>query len=271
MNGIQAVVLGLVQGLTEFLPVSSSGHLILVPQFFHWPDQGQAFDTILHLGTLLALFWFFRKDLLRVFSGFFAKNKEERTSSRRLVAQITVATIPSLAVGYVLHSILAQYDRLAWLVALDLALWGIVLGWADRRARSTGEATLADFKELTWKQAFIIGGAQVFALLPGTSRSGMTITAGLFTGLSRSQAARFSFLLAIPVTAAAGLYGLLQWVQEPMASEGVGPLFLGFVVAFISGAWAIRFLLRFVSQRSYVPFVLYRVALALVVLFVLVR
>ncbi len=270
MIWLQAVVLGVVQGLTEFLPVSSSGHLILVPQLFHWPDQGLAFDTILHLGTLVALLWFFRADIGSLLRGIVSKESLKRTESRRICAQIIIASLPALVLGAALQHTLELYDRVAWLVAIDLAFWACVLWYADSRARKEDRKE-GSFAAITWKQALIIGCSQVLALLPGTSRSGMTITAGLFTGLSRAQAARFSFFLSIPVTAAAGGYGLLKWATHPTPSEPASVLLIGFLAALVCGAWAIRFLLRYVSQHSYVPFVLYRLALALLVVCVLVR
>lgn len=269
MSLLQGVVLGAVQGLTEFLPVSSSGHLILVPKLFGWPDQGLAFDTVLHGGTLLAVLWFFRQDLVTLIRGLWAPVVKTRTSARRFVLQLIVAAMPGLLIGYLLNDFLARYDRVAWLVAFDLALWAIVLGWADRRARNS--ASVEELEPLTWKQAILIGLAQVFALLPGTSRSGMTITAGLFLGLSRARAARFSFLLSIPMTGAAAAFGVLQWVRHPVYDASITVLAIGFLMALLMGAWSIRFLLRFVSHRSYAPFVFYRLALACLVLLLLLR
>lgn len=269
MSLLQGVVLGAVQGLTEFLPVSSSGHLILVPKLFGWPDQGLVFDTVLHGGTLLAVLWFFRQDLLTLIGGLWSSAPAMRTRARLFTLQLIVAAIPGLLIGYLLHEVFAEYDRVAWLVALDLAVWAFVLGWADRKASSSGSED--ELEPLTWRQAITIGFAQVLALLPGTSRSGMTITAGLFLGLSRARAARFSFLLSIPMTGAAAAFGVLQWVRHPASEANVIVLISGFLMALLTGAWSIRFLLRFVSHRSYVPFVFYRLALACLVVLLLLR
>ncbi len=270
MTWFQGIVLGIVQGLTEFLPVSSSGHLILVPKLFAWSDQGLAFDTVLHGGTLIAVLWFFRADLVAILKGMISSDRPHRLRAQRLSLQIIVAALPGLVVGYLLHTFLEKYDRVAWLVALDLAVWALVLWWADRKAHVDGENTVDPLEPVSWKQSIVIGCAQVLALLPGTSRSGMTITAGLFLGLSRARAARFSFLLSIPVTAAAAGYGMLQWIREPLPQTNTLVLLAGFVASLLTGAWSIRFLLRFVSRHSYVPFVLYRLVLAALVVLLLV-
>lgn len=268
---LQAVVLGVVQGVTEFLPVSSSGHLILVPKLFHWTDQGLAFDTVLHGGTLVAVLWFFRRDFLAWYRAMRSSEQVLRLKAERLFLQIVVASIPGLLMGYLLHRLLEASDRVAWLVALDLAFWAIVLGWVDRRIGKESLEEIDPLEPVSWSQALLIGCAQVVALLPGTSRSGMTITMGLFLGLSRARAARFSFLLSIPVTAAAAAYGMLQWIKHPAGTTSVSVLVVGFLVSVVTGVWAIRFLVRFVSRRSYAPFVFYRLALALVVFLLLVR
>jgi undecaprenyl-diphosphatase len=200
----QAVVLGLVQGLTEFLPVSSSGHLILVPRVFGWPDQGLAFDAALHLGTLAALVAYFRSELIGVVVG---------SVSRRLAVLVLVATVPAalaaLAFGHYIETSL----RRPLLIAFTTAFWGIVMLVADRRAGATarGASTTAHpvpadpLERIGWGQGLAVGVAQALALIPGTSRSGITITTGLFAGLDRATAARYAFLLGIPITAAAGL------------------------------------------------------------------
>lgn len=263
---LHASILGIVQGLTEFFPVSSSGHLILVPRLLHWADQGLAFDTVMHLGTLTALLWFFRIDLLTLFRQVRQQDREG-TDARRFVLQIIVATIPALALGFLFKDLEETYGRNAWLVAGSLAGWGLVLLAADRFTRSR-VFTTQNVTSIRWKQAIAVGLAQPLSLIPGTSRSGITMTAGLFAGLSRETAARFSFFLSMPITAAAGFYGLFKVVKTGTGGEGVLPLIVGFLVAAIAGAWAIRFLLSFVAKRSYDVFAYYRVALALLVVLV---
>ena len=255
MSVLQALILGIVQGITEFLPVSSSGHLILAPVLFGWREQPLAFDAVIHLGTLAAILVALRGDLPKLFE-----------CQGRLGWTILAATIPALAVGFLFKDQIETVLRSPMVVAASLAIWGALLWAGDRnvRAGATGDVT-----KVGYRRAMFIGVAQAIALIPGTSRSGVTITAGLLTGLSREAAARFSFLLGIPAIAAAGGVSLLDVVRgtEPVA---VLPLVVGFLSAFIFGVAAIRFLLRLLKTASYVPFAAYRIALAIVV-FVLLR
>lgn len=279
MSVLQAAVLGIVQGLTEFLPVSSSGHLILVPRLFGWADQGLSYDTMLHLGTLLAVLWFFRASLVQLVRNLFSKTRETAEAARTLVIQLIVCSLPALVLGYVLNDWIEHVSRKPWLVALDLAFWGLVLWYADHVANKRDETSTAssvELPQLRWSQALIVALAQPIALLPGSSRSGITMTAGLFSGLSRGAAARFSFLLSIPVTAAAGGYGLLKALtsaSDVAASAPVTPVVLvvGFLAALGSGIFAIRFLLSYVSRRRFTPFVVYRLLLAALVVLLFVR
>ncbi len=277
MSIIQAAVLGIVQGITEFLPISSSGHLILVPKVFGWMDQGLSYDAMLNLGTLLAVVWFFRASLKQLIVDLFSKTQATAESARTLLVQLFVCSLPALVLGYVLSDWLERVSRKPWLVALDLAVWGLVLWQADRlsheRAESGVEAPV-ELPRIRWSQALVMALAQPIALLPGSSRSGITITAGLFMGLTRSAAARFSFLLSIPVTAAAGGYGLLKWIMESNGSTSSAPpsmLVVGFFAALLSGVFAIRFLLAYVSHRRFTPFVVYRLFLAAAVVLLFVR
>jgi len=264
---IHGIVLGIVQGLCEFLPVSSSGHLILVPKLLHWTDQGLAFDTVLHLGTLVALLWFFRRDLIRLIRDAFGKAGELRQKAWRLIWQIVVASIPALALGYLLSDWLAAYDRSAYVVAFDLAFWALFLFAADRYSTKHGKTQTLE--AVSWKQTLIVAITQPLSLLPGTSRSGITITAGMFSGLSREAAARFSFYVSIPVTAAAGAFGLLKIARGGLAAgDRWSILIVGFVSATVAGYVAIRFLLGYVLQHRYDAFVAYRLALSLLVLVV---
>jgi undecaprenyl-diphosphatase len=263
---VRGVVLGAIQGFAEFFPVSSSGHLILVPILFGWPDQGLDFDVIMHLGTLAALLWFFRKELISLAVRFFQSSSTGR-DARIFVAKLVVATVPAVILALLFRDLIESVFRTGNLVALNLAFWGLILLWADRSSKKSNQDTEAsDVENISWKQAMIVGFAQPIALVPGTSRSGITITAGLFSGLSRSSAARFSFLLSIPVTAGAGLSGILDVVQQGSVSTGILSLVVGFLFATLCGLFAIRFLLSYVAKRSYGPFVAYRLALALVVL-----
>ena len=270
MAWLQALILGAVQGLTEFFPVSSSGHLALVPKLFGWQDQGLAFDTILHLGTLCALLYFFRGYLIGTLRQAFDARRVISYPARTLIAQIVLGAIPSLVLGFFLQDWIEQFGRNAFLIAFNLVAWSMVLLMADRMIERNPSRTVR-VEEVSWRKALFISLAQPLALIPGTSRSGITISAGLFAGLSRETAARFSFLMCIPVTAAAGGYGLLKLALHRPLDQEWTLLLIGFVAALISGAWAIRFLLSFVAKRRYDLFVFYRLALAFVVLFVLLR
>lgn len=256
MSYTQSIVLGLVQGLTEFLPVSSSGHLILVPLVFGWPDQGLAFDAVTHLGTLAALLAYFRAELGALLAG---------TLSRRLALMIVIATIPAGVAGVLLGGWIETHVRSALVIAVTTAAWGIVMWLADRRTVATRPGPGEPLERVSWTQSLVVGGAQALALIPGTSRSGITITAGLLTGLDRATAARYAFLLSIPITAAAGSYKTLHLVRQGMPPGEAGPLALAVLMAFVSGWFAVWFLVNYLRTRSLLPFVVYRIALAAVI------
>ena len=255
MTYAQALVLGFVQGLTEFLPISSSGHLILVPHLFGWPDQGLTFDAVMHLGTVAALLAYFRTELLAMVSG---------AMSRRVLVLIVAATIPAGVIGIAFGRLVEAHLRAPIVIAAATALWAIVMWIADRRSRASldqGEA----LERVTWSQALGVGVAQALALIPGTSRSGITITAGLMGGLDRATAARFSFLLGIPITAAAGALKGMQVLKVGVPAADVGPLVAGLVAAFVSGWFAVWFLVSYLKRRSLLPFVVYRLVLAAII------
>ena len=256
MSYTQSIVLGLVQGLTEFLPVSSSGHLILVPLIFGWPDQGLAFDAVMHLGTLGALLAYFRSELTGLVAG---------TLSRRLAAMIVVATIPGGLAGLLFGKWIEANVRSALVIAATTAVWGIVMWIADRRAPAPPR-TAEPLERVTWGQGLAVGCAQALALIPGTSRSGITITTGLLSGLDRATAARYAFLLSIPITAAAGGLKMLQLLRAGLPTGEGGPLLVAVLVAFASGWFAVWFLVAYVRTRSLAPFVAYRLILAAVIL-----
>jgi undecaprenyl-diphosphatase len=267
---VRGVVLGTVQGLTEFLPVSSSGHLILIPKIFGWEDQGLAFDTVLHGGTFVALAWYFRRSLktygIRAF-----QSGERGVSSRRFLLQCLAASLPALVLGFLLGDWLDQHVRNVPLISFNLAFWGLILLYADRRSQKKNHPSESEeeMERLSWKQALAVGFAQPLAFLPGTSRSGVTITAGLLSGLSRSSAARFSFLLSLVSTGAAGSYGMLKLVKQGTGAQGNIALLAGFIAASLSGWLAIRFLMTYVAKHSYDLFAYYRLALALLLLVLL--
>lgn len=257
MTYTQALVLGLVQGLTEFLPVSSSGHLILVPHVLGWPDQGLAFDAVMHLGTLGALLAYFRGELLALASG---------ALSRRVGVLLVAATIPAGLAGLTLGAVIERNLRSPLVVAASLVVWGVVMWLADRRAAPPPAGPGDPLERVGWRRAIGVGVAQALALVPGTSRSGITISAGLLAGLDRATAARFSFLLGIPITAAAAGLKTLDLLGLGVAAAESGPLLAALAASFASGWAAVWFLVRYLKRRSLWPFVLYRLALAAVVL-----
>ncbi len=279
MTLIQAVILGIVQGLTEFVPISSSAHLVIIPWLFHWNDPGLSFDIALHLGTLVALLTFFWSDWVRLVRAGLASIIERKIgadSDRRLAWFLVIGTIPGGLVGWLgeskIEELFHQPDtphRLGAMTAMAviIVLLGIALFVAERIARH-----LRGLNQVSFKDAIVIGLSQALAIFPGVSRSGSTITAGLALGLQRETAARFSFLLSAPIMLAAGLKSLLD-VRSELASGAMAQsdLFLfaiGFVAAAISGYLCIKYLLKFLQKNSTDVFVYYRWALAVLVIVV---
>jgi undecaprenyl-diphosphatase len=263
MDSLQAIVLAIVQGISEFLPVSSSGHLILVPRFLGWTDQGLAFDAAMHIGTLLAILLYFRKQLMQMITAWFVSVfRRELTPDGRLAWAVLWGTIPVGLVGLSFNDYIEAHFRSPLLVAGTLAGYGILLWLADHFGRRQRDEYSVD-----WVDVVIIGIAQALALVPGTSRSGITMTAALGRGLTREAAARYSFLLAVPGTALAAM--LESW---KMAHAAVPidwhPVFLGIGVAALSGFLCIHFLLRFLQRFGMLPFTIYRLLLAAVIVYV---
>jgi undecaprenyl-diphosphatase len=271
MSNLEALLLGVVQGLTEFLPISSSGHLIVVPwlQDYTFLTEDEAFnktfDVALHAGTLLAAIAFFRLEVWRLIVSFIAALRKRgiETSEERLAVAIAVGTVPAVIAGGLASDFIDEHLGQPWMIAIQLILFGALLDWADRRPqrRPLERAKLGDGG---W-----IGLAQVLALAPGTSRSGITITAARFLGLDRDAAARFSFLLLIPIVAGATLFKGVSAVHEGLPPGVAGPMVVGTLAAALSGYAAIVFLLRLVRTRSYRPFVLYRYAAGVAILLVI--
>lgn len=259
MTLFQAVVLGLVQGLAELLPISSSAHLALVPYFFKWSDPGLAFDVALHAGTLLALSWYFRDEWRRMFVSAWRIGRSRRVESvdDRMLMYLIVATIPAAIAGVLLNDYAETVFRAPALMGTTLIVMGLVLWAVDRwsaRARVLEQITLRD--------ALLVGLAQILALVPGVSRSGSTITAGRALQLDRPTAARFSFLMSMPITLAA----VVLKAPDALRSEGVSlPLVAGVVAAAVSSWLAITVLLRYISRHSFGIFAIYRLVLGLVV------
>jgi len=271
MSELEALLLGIVQGLTEFLPISSSGHLILVPWLQDYTflleheHFNKTFDVALHVGTLVAAIGYFRHEVVSLIRAFLEalRQRSIETPMQRLSVAIAVGTVPAALAGGIGASFFEETLGEPWMIAIQLIVFGAVLLWADRLPQ---RKTLEDS---TIKDGLYIGLAQILALAPGTSRSGITITAGRYLGLDRDAAARFSFLLLIPVVTGAALYKGFEAAHEGLPPGVVGPMIVGTVAAAVSGYLAIAFLLRLVRTTSYAPFVYYRYAVGALVLLVI--
>lgn len=265
MDPIQAIVLAIVQGLSEFLPISSSGHLILVPHFLGWADQGLAFDVAVHVGTLAAVLAYFRVQLLAMLSAWFGSiTGRGYTPDARLAWCVIVGTVPVGVAGLLFGGLIEQMLRNPMFVAGTLTFFGLLMWLADRFGRKE-----RDEYSIDWHHALLIGCAQALALMPGTSRSGVTMTMARTLGLARVAAARFSFLLAVPGIAMAGGWEFMQLLTEP--GDGVDWQVLGLAVAVsaVTGYLCIHVLLKVIGRIGLLPFAIYRLALALVIVLLL--
>ncbi|MBN34790.1 MAG: undecaprenyl-diphosphate phosphatase [Rhodospirillaceae bacterium] len=257
MTLLQLAVLALVQGLTEFLPISSSGHLILTSQVLEWPDQGLETDIAVHFGTLLAVIVYFWRDIIRILRGL---TESGTASTRPLAAMIILATIPVGIAGFALHMIGQDQLRDPAVIAWATLSFGLLLWMSDRFGM-----TLRRMEHMSWGSAIVIGLAQVLALIPGTSRSGITMTAARFMGFEREAAARFSMLLSIPVIAAAALLAGLD-VYESGNTALTQSTLIAAGMAFVSALVAIWVLMAWLRRSTFTPFVVYRLALGVVLL-----
>lgn len=264
LSPLQALVLAAVQGVTEFLPVSSSGHLILVPYFLKWPDQGLAFDIATHVGTLLAILAYFRRDVRDLVVGFVTgqpRSSDGDYNPRHLAWMIVLATIPAGIAGLLFKDWVETQARSALLVAGTTIVYGLLLGLADRVGRH-----VKGIGEIGWQTALVLGMAQALAIVPGTSRSGITITAALLLGLMRPAAARFSFLMGIPVFALAGAKQAFDLFETGLPTAELVPMAIGLVGSAVIGYAAIAWLLNWLRSRSLMVFVIYRLLLGAAIL-----
>jgi undecaprenyl-diphosphatase len=270
MEIIQSIILGFVQGVAEFLPISSSGHLILIPNLFNWRDQGLAFDVALHWGTLIAVLAYFRKDWIKIISQSYLlswlKNPKSQTINKLSITKlksdllfiIIIATIPGVVAGLLLNNYAETIFRNTLLIAGTLVFGAILLFYSDK----TG-AKKTNFSNLTLKTGIIIGLFQALAIIPGISRSGITITVALLLGFRRTDAARFSFLLSTPIILGAGIKEFPNLLNGGLDIN----IFLGVLVSAISGYLAIKYMLKYLENKSYDIFVGYRIILAIVIIF----
>ncbi len=264
MDSLQIILLAIVQGVTEFLPISSSAHLILLPQILRWPDQGLVFDVAVHFGSLIAVVYYFRHEVRRMLSAWtrsLVRGEHDRDS--RLAWWVIVGTLPAIVVGFLLQGPIETFLRSPWVVALASIGFGLLLWFADWRAQRR-----RDEYDLRLKDVLIIGCCEVLALIPGTSRAGITITAGLMLGMTRRAAARFSFLLAMPVIFASGALETHRMFTE-VSPIGWADLLLGVVLSAVSAGLCIHFFLSLVERLGMLPFVVYRVLLGIAIIAIL--
>jgi undecaprenyl-diphosphatase len=258
LDFFKAVVLGLIQGLTEFLPISSSAHLRIFPELFGWGDPGAAFTAVIQIGTELAVLIYFRHDIWRIGQAWVRSLYDPAWRGQedaRMGWFVIIGSLPIVVLGVLLKDIIESDFRSLWIIGTTLIVLGIVLGVADRVGRNE-----RSMRQMTWQHAVLLGFAQAMALVPGVSRSGATISMGRFLNYEREAATRFAFLLAIPAVVGAGLF---QLGEIPGGDNAYGPVptLVATVVSFLVGYAAIAWLLRYVSTRSYLPFVIYRIVL----------
>ena len=262
METLHIVVLALIQGLTEFLPISSSAHLLLPQGILGWPDQGLAFDVSVHVGTLSAVLLYFRKDVTVLIAAWSNSTfKGQHNGDSRLAWLLVLATVPAALAGLLFDDFIEANLRSTLVIAVTTIVFGLLLWWADRPRGNQFD----NIAQLTISAVFIIGCAQALALIPGTSRSGITITAALLCGLPRLQAARFSFLMAIPIILLSGGYKILQLVISQAEAPWLD-LTLGIVLAAISAYLCIHYFLNFINRIGMLPFVIYRLVLGIFLL-----
>ncbi|NEK56602.1 undecaprenyl-diphosphate phosphatase [Geodermatophilus sabuli] len=269
MSWLEAVVLGLVQGLTEFLPISSSAHLRVVGEAFGWGDPGAAFTAITQIGTEAAVLLYFRRDIghiIRAWVRSLTDRSVRRDPDARMGWLIIVGSVPIVVLGLLFQDDIETTFRSLWIVATALIAFSLILFWADRVGRKD-----RDLRQLTVGHGIAFGLAQAMALIPGVSRSGGTITAGLFLGYSRAAAARYSFLLAVPAVLGSGFFQAYEALTGDVAGQTVswGPTILATVLAFGVGLTVIAWLLRYLDRGSFTPFVVYRVVLGALLLVLL--
>jgi undecaprenyl-diphosphatase len=265
LDFIQLIILGLVQGLTEFLPISSSAHLILVPEFTGWEDQGLVNDIAVHLGSLLAVVIYLRRDLKQIFSAWFSSlSGNGQTPESLLFWYVALGSIPIAIAGYLMRDIADTYFRSPVIIAIATILFGLVLWWADKVSKR-----LRNMQDLRIRDALLIGLAQILAIVPGTSRSGITMTAGLMLGLDRNTAARFSFLLSIPTILMAGGYEGLRYLLDGAPTDW-GDFFILACISAVSAWFAIHYFLKLLERTGMLPYVIYRIVLGLFLVFVFV-
>lgn len=269
MDILQIIILALVQGISEFLPISSSAHLILTSELLRWESQGPAFDIAVHVGTLTAVVGYFWRDIRALLLAWLGSFVGEHSPLSRLAWVVILASLPLIPMGIGIKLAFGETPRWPLLIAFTTIIFGLLLWWADRMAKRIAAnpdlVSIDREQDLTWKQGLFIGCAQALALLPGTSRSGVTITAGLALGMNRTAAARFSFLLSIPAILMSGAAVVLSFGDEPSVASGWDMLW-GALIAGGFAALTIHWFLKFIDRVGMLPFVIYRLVLGVLLL-----
>lgn len=262
MSTFEIILLALIQGITEFLPISSSAHLILPSQVLGWTDQGLAFDVAVHLGSLLAVMLYFRKDIINMLLAWVGQGfSRQQSEQSRLAWYVIFATLPAVIFGFMFKAHVEEYGRSILVIAGTTLIFGLLLWYADITAKLT-----KSLQQMRGSNALIIGLAQAIALIPGTSRSGITMTAALLLGFDRESAARFSFLLSIPTILGAGLFATLDLLEAKQAVDWLA-MGLGVGLSFVSAYACISLFLAWISRIGMLPFVIYRLLLGALLLF----
>lgn len=257
MSTLEVIILSIIQGITEFLPISSSAHLILPSAIFGWEDQGIAFDVAVHVGTLLAVMLYFRQDIANLTVGWIKSLGGQHSTDSKLAWWVILATIPAGLAGLLAADLIETFLRSPWVLAITTIIFGLLLWLADATAKQQ-----VSMEQMNWRQALIIGLAQAVALIPGTSRSGITMTAAMLLGLDKVSAARFSFLLSIPIIVLSGGYQASKLLSEPTQYD-ISGILLGMGLSFISALICIHFFLKIISRMGMLPFVIYRLLLGI--------
>ncbi|MEG3591930.1 MAG: undecaprenyl-diphosphate phosphatase [Pseudomonadota bacterium] len=259
MDMVQAIVLAFLQGITEFLPISSSAHLILVPKIMNWEDKGLVFDVALHVGTVLAVILYFKSDLADILSNWVKSfsNRKYVNEKSKTAWYIIIACLPILIAGFYIENTAATEFRSVKLIGYATIFFGLLLWYADTISKKTPQT-----QQITARHALLIGFFQVFALIPGASRSGITITGGLISGLNRKQSIKFSFLISIPVILSAGIFEARKIVNSISATELIVPL-VAAAVAGITAYYTIHFFLKLIEKIGFLPFIIYRIVIGL--------
>lgn len=264
MEWIQVFVLSIVQGISEFLPISSSAHLILVPKLLGWADQGLAFDIALHVGTLIAILWYFKGDLIPLIKDFFTSLRlRKNVGQSHLAWAVIVGTIPVGIIGLLCKDFIEENLRSPLVIACSTIFFGLILWFGDKKAGNK------ELISMSLKLALLVGIAQAIALIPGTSRSGITMSAAMLLGFSRVQSARFSFLLSIPVITLAGLLASFDIAKEGI-NEPYSMLLAAVVLSAVSAYLCVKWLIVLLSKSTMLPFVVYRIVLGIFLLYIFI-